>query len=1001
MVSRMTGMAVLTAAVAISTSAAGADLAPAERCDVHEWQKNWRVLVRFDLARVTNAAKITKATLSVAGVKEAGALEVRPVTTDWGGLSAAFRKRELEGVWRPQDLKGEGYKHARDLWLLGEADWTNAVRGVKTWATPGGDFGPIVATLPKKGSDPQRKRGQTPFSADVTALVKQWLAKPAADFGLVVKEAAEADRKAALRGAVVTLTLEGPGVAVDDALRINDQPAWLPKTYKVDHPRLPYPTEEWLAALKADPKRLAAVCRAADAFNPEKGRAASLDDLVIAQRLAPTPARRALITKAIDAAFPNHGGFAVCYGLATLYDWGYDLLTPAERRRLAWRLERMCLSQEEGSSSTIISPYNDVGTSRFGCGLLWAALAIYPDIPGARKHVWRAKSYYIDTSIPVWHQVFGDDGGYWHELHGYYLSTCIGNALARVLSSWTSATGEDLYRKHPWLENWLYFGIYSTRPDMYRLRSGDIKCDERGYGEPPISLYSFPALAKRYDNPHGRWWLTRTGRTRLDGVSPTEDPWGEPFRKGAAVKAWDTLPLVRHADGFGMVNMRSDWTEDATYVWFRCGPNFWSHSHLDSGSFVIYKRGALAIDAGNYTAGHNCEHYLLYGKMSIAHNVVTVTDPDEPAVTRGDWTFPNDGGQRFVVAGCPGTPAPYSVAEWNKRREEFDTGRIIAFQTTKDFTYVCGDVTKAYTNGLSGTGHLASRSKRVRKCIRSLVFLPPDHVVVFDRVESFNKAFRKRWLLHTINEPKMVPRPDLRSPPGLRKSSGASKTSEVAEDLRSQGNPLITVERADLCFRFSAWDKGLKHAITAEKDHPFYREHPDCRWYGGYQPQLYQYDGVMFVNTLLPKDAEVTVVGGPGRECWFNGRNYVRNTRGKPITFRPHTGEGEAGRYRIEISPRAPAENDLFLNVIQVGLKSEGAKPTPVELIEEDGMVGATISHGGGALTRVLFKEGGGGKIVVQRMHPILGPDGSRTDTGRVREYDLAETVLPNPKIER
>jgi len=961
---------------AVAAENAAARLDPAERCDVHEWQSNWRVAVRFDLARVRNLDKVSRATLHLGGKAPATPVEVRPITTDWGGLSAAFKKRELEGVWRPEDLNRPDWTVASEMWLLGEADWTWAVRGVAKWRTPGGDFGPVAATV-KPGA-----------AADVTDPVTSWIAKPevlahghtggsdlrrplslkaaspapvrqplrGANFGLMLT-LVEEGKEQALRGCRPFLVFEGQGVSVDATLRIDDHPKWLPTTYKVRHPRLPYPTQAWLAALKADKKRLAALVERADSFNPERGRASALASLVLAQRLAPTNERAELISRAVDAKFPNHGGFAICYGLAVLYDWGYDLLQPADRRRLAWRLDRMCYGQESGCASTTISPYNDVGTSRYGCGLVWAALAIYPDIPGARKHVWRAKSYYIDTSIPVWRQVMGADGGYWHELHGYYLGTCIGNALARCLSAWTSATGEDLYRKNPWLENWLYFGIYSTRPDLYRIRIGDIKCSEHAYGEAPISLYSFPALAKRYDNPYGRWWVQRFGGATLDGVTPTEDPWGEPFRKDATTRSPDSLPLVRHSDGLGVVNMRSDWTEDATAIWFKCGPSFWSHSHMDAGAFAVYKRGALAIDAGNYTAGYSSQHYSLYGRLTYAHNVVTVTDPNDPALTWQGQAVPNDGGQRFTSGGH-GATAPYSVANWAKRKEEFDTGRIVAFETTKDFTYVCGDVTRAYTNALSGTGHKPSRSKRVRKLLRTLVFLPPDHLVVFDQVESFDKAFKKRWLLHTINEPKV---------------SGT----------------LTTVERADLCFRFSRWDRSLKYAIRATKDHPFFKAHPDCKWYGGYQPQLYQYDGVMFVRTLLPAKPEIVVVGGPGKECWFNGRSFNGALGGRTVSFRPYTGEGEAGRYRIEVSPGAAAENDRFLNVIQVGVNSGNPKPTTARLLDVDDGTAVEVALGGGTTATITFTSGVGGHITVKR--------GGAT----VVDRDFAQRVLPNPATRR
>ena len=55
----------------------------------------------------------------------------------------------------------------------------------------------------------------------------------------------------------------------------------------------------------------------------------------------------------------------------------------------------------------------------------------------------------------------------------------------------------------------------------------------------------------------------------------------------------------------------------------------------------------------------------------MAHNVITVTDPAEPAnrPPRSRPAYPNDGGQRFT-AGESGTPGIYSVANWQARADE-------------------------------------------------------------------------------------------------------------------------------------------------------------------------------------------------------------------------------------------------------------------------------------------------------------------------------------------
>jgi hypothetical protein len=125
-----------------------------------------RIPVRFDLARVRNAEKISKATLRLvepAGKPLAAAVEVRPITVEWGGMSPEFR--ENEAAWTQANLDGtlpqllweqsggagkfappiqwirEGSSKFMKAWrLAGTTDWTWALHPVKKWKVPGGDL---------------------------------------------------------------------------------------------------------------------------------------------------------------------------------------------------------------------------------------------------------------------------------------------------------------------------------------------------------------------------------------------------------------------------------------------------------------------------------------------------------------------------------------------------------------------------------------------------------------------------------------------------------------------------------------------------------------------------------------------------------------------------------------------------------------------------------------------------------------------------------------------
>ena len=143
------------------------------------------------------------------------------------------------------------------------------------------------------------------------------------------------------------------------------------------------------------------------------------------------------------------------------------------------------------------------------------------------------------------------------------------------------------------------------------------------------------------------------------------------------------------------------------------------------------------------------------------------------------------------------------------------------------------------------------------------------------------------------------------------------------------------------------------------------------------------------MRSLLPERAEIVKIGGPGRECWIDGGNRIQSQWAWSLKFRPYTGEGEAGRWRLEVSPAAPAENDLFLNVIQVALKSKRAAPTAARLIRKAPAPVVEIDLGGGRKATIEFKPEVGGHI------KITGGAGGEVDC------DLAEEVLPNLTIEK
>ncbi|MBI4908803.1 MAG: heparinase II/III family protein [Acidobacteria bacterium] len=111
------------------------------------------------------------------------------------------------------------------------------------------------------------------------------------------------------------------------------------------------------------------------------------------------------------------------------------------------------------------------------------------------------------------------------------------------------------------------------------------------------------------------------------------------------------------------------------------------------------------------------------------------------------------------------------------------------------------------------------------------------------------------------------------------------------------------------------------------------------------------------VNTvLMPEGAEITPVGGPGKEFWVFGENFPNRPRsGDPSDF-------ETGEWRVEVSPSRASSEDVFLNVMQV--MDDAVAPLPVRRV--DAGEGAGFELAG---TTVLFRrsgERGQGTVEVQ-----------------------------------
>ena len=163
-------------------------------------------------------------------------------------------------------------------------------------------------------------------------------------------------------------------------------------------------------------------------------------------------------------------------------------------------------------------------------------------------------------------------------------------------------------------------------------------------------------------------------------------------------------------------------------------------------------------------------------------------------------------------------------------------------------------------------------------------------------------------------------------------------------------------------------------------------------------------EGRLFCEALLPKDAAIELVGGPGKEFWSNGKNWEIYDKWLERERRTCAKDGRGpywGEWRAETHPGAPRAADRFLHVLTA---ADVRTPRGVQtrLVEEADRDGVTLVFPGKELhgkpvtleTTFLFNRTGavGGEVRFE----------ARDASGKIcatKRQPLAEMVTPQKGV--
>lgn len=460
------------------------------------------------------------------------------------------------------------------------------------------------------------------------------------------------------------------------------------------------------------------------------------------------------IQQLVGVSPPDSGGDYSQAGrveaMGILYDWFFDALSIDQKSSLADAIKSSLPSLADyicGKKNTltkewscsIMPPYPDAlgghshqNNKEISAGLL-AIIDEYPELlPLLTLEYENFSGVY--NSAREW---IAADGGFqmgW-SYAGTYLSL-------DSIQLWGSATiNTNLVRE--WQGKVIDFYIYGLRGDMRFPSRGDGKA--AGLKSPELVTFALSS-AQNFDHPQAMQFYK-------DWIEPAQKHhrfnellyWNPDTRQFPIEK----VPLSKHFRNSGMVLMRDTWDYlNATLLEFKSTP-FWTrnHHHLDQNSFTLFYKAPLLIDSGYYD-NYKSAHWSNYYTRSIAHNVITIWDPEERFARSKGQAFSccsNDGGQRFMPLASP-------------TLEQIQPGGInaldgvVAYEHNDLYTYVRGNASKAYS---------PNKLDQSTGFIRDVVFLPKVEfwdkplAVIFDKVTASKEKsnLKKRFLLHAATEP--------------------------------------------------------------------------------------------------------------------------------------------------------------------------------------------------------------------------------------------------------
>ena len=327
-------------------------------------------------------------------------------------------------------------------------------------------------------------------------------------------------------------------------------------------------------------------------------------------------------------------------------------------------------------------------------------IAFQGEVDGADDWAWFAMNVFYNV-YPVW----SDTDGGWHEGSAYW------NSYISRFTWWAdimrTAFDINAYDK-PFFSKIGYYPMYLMPPGKIGGGFGDLTAKRTSSSSMPLMTI----LAAQAGNPYWQWHVEQTG-----GPKPTSGYVG--FIRGALpkveAKVPADLPTSRCFHGTGQAYLNSNLlnAKDGVQIAFKSSPfGTQSHGYESNNAFLLSAYGKRLLIRTGRRDTYGSEHHVKWMWTTRSVNNITV-----------------DG---------VGQKGHSSAAQ----------GRIVDFHTGDDLDVVVGEAADAYVVKKSDDN---PDGRLLDRFTRSIVFVKPELIVIYDRLEARQKSSYEYWL-HAVNE---------------------------------------------------------------------------------------------------------------------------------------------------------------------------------------------------------------------------------------------------------